>query len=513
MARPGNTSGNFFANLFASLFGGRDGENEKKRKLKAIAKRLSKTHYRFYKAGSAEVLPAFAKLFYEIYKVIAPAQRAFHTVRNEKAVKRSFVDYHLSDKQKEILAYLSPESLLDISKSASVGEVAKKAENALITFIGDFTAEKTLLIEKRYRSYEAFKAFCTYDYYFMLKKFDGSMVEASFNSTPAFEKIFGKHILGNIEDIIAVLANVTPPDIDWQSLFTFFKDTRGNVPVNPALWKKIIARLQNLQNSKALPMMAALLSENPDYEASPAPIRGNITEPYIAKLKQEVSESLKTVREAEKKSKASVILQRLFGTAELAYLVNYTDEATEILTKKGLNAYRYCDALNYLKAFLLEFIKKDIREYCELVLVRGKWSEMRLSAPMSNAYNDLLEASTAITAFDKTLSEEGTVGMKIKTHLPQIGHSADAANVINRLVGDANETAKDFILHSVRDIITIGKTVKSLLDDEQEKKGELIINWKELERFAEAPPSRIANDAYNQIYLFTSLMKTCLENT
>lgn len=510
MGVTNNAGGNFFVNFFASLFGGRDANSEKKRKLKAIAKRLSKSHYHFYKAGSAEVLPAFPKFFYELYKAISPAQFLFQTIQNEAAVKRSFVEYFLSDKQKELLAFLSPESIEGMAHDANSNEVAKKAKTALESFLSEFTADKTLLIENQYKNYDAFKSFCTYDYYFMLKKFDSSLVEANFTKPTKFEKIEGKYIVEELKDFIAVMANVTLQTIDWSSLFKIFKDLRGTDLINPNVWKKIVSRLQNLQNTKTLPLMVSLISENPLYEENRNDIHVNLVEPFINKLKVEIASSIQKLQTAEKNSKASDILQKLFGEAELSYLTNYTKEASANLEKKHLHGFTYCDALNYLKAFLLEFVKKDIREYCELVLVRGKWSETRLSSPMSNAYNDLLSASDAITSFDKSLEEEGAIGMKIKTLMPQIGHNADSASVINRLVGDANADAKNFILETTRNIITIGKFAKSLLEDEQNKTGELIINWKELEHFSEVPPSQMASDAYKRIYLFTTLMKTCL---
>lgn len=72
----------FFSKLFSSLFQSSDPEAKKKKKLRAIAKDLSKTKYHFYK--NDEVLPQMAKLFYEIYKAVFPAQVMFNSIENPK---------------------------------------------------------------------------------------------------------------------------------------------------------------------------------------------------------------------------------------------------------------------------------------------------------------------------------------------------------------------------------------------------------------------------------------------
>ena len=48
MKNEKTSAGNFFQNLFSSLFGSNDPNAEKKKKLKAINKRLSKSKYNKY---------------------------------------------------------------------------------------------------------------------------------------------------------------------------------------------------------------------------------------------------------------------------------------------------------------------------------------------------------------------------------------------------------------------------------------------------------------------------------
>ena len=65
---------------------------------------------------------------------------------------------------------------------------------------------------------------------------------------------------------------------------------------------------------------------------------------------------------------------------------------------------------------LLDYVKKEIRELFDIVVIRGQW-DASLSAPMSNAYQELLKTSTEITNFDISLAEDGPLGSKIKNLL------------------------------------------------------------------------------------------------
>ena len=82
--------------------------------------------------------------------------------------------------------------------------------------------------------------------------------------------------------------------------------------------------------------------------------------------------------------------------------------------------------------------------------------------------------------------------------------------IVNRLVNDANENAYQLIMEALRCIVTIGKIVKSLVDDCAKAKPELVTNWKELEHFADKSLKEMSVDLYKKIYLFTSLEKSCI---
>jgi hypothetical protein len=506
------SGGNFFQNLFSSLFNSSDPEAEKKRKLKNIAKRLSNTHYHFYKAGNNEVLPAFAKFFYDIYKSISPAQTMLQNVPNEAAFKRIVIEYFLSDRQKKIEEELTEETILSKSKTESIGKLTVHIKKSLELYSSDFDSDRITAIETMYSQFLAFRDFCLYDYYFMLKKFYSSLREKDFSGNPHFDKINAEYIADDLKDFIAVAWSL-PQNADWPRLIKMFKDLRNTEPVSPAGFKKIISRLDSIHQAEVFEMMIQLATKNPDYKPVVTKSQTSIVESYLDKFKLETFAVLRKLEEQEKGTKVNDLLIKVFGTTAVLYMKNYTEQAGNNLEKKRLRGYLYYEPLNYLKGFLLEYVKKNIREYSELVLIRGKWATAALSAPISNAYNDLLSVSDAITVFDESLSEEGSVGIKIKTLLPRVLHDTDAANIVNRQINDVNDKAKIFILDSTRNLITIGKTIKPLLEDQAKKSPEMIINWKELEHFSDTPPRELGIEVYKKIYLFVLLMQTCMSTS
>lgn len=506
------SGGNFIQNILSRLLTSTDPAAIKKRKLKAIAKNLSKARYKFYKANSGEALPALGKFFYDIYKAISPAQTMLRNMVNNNAIQHMIIEFFMSERQKKLEELLNEDSIIAKAKQIPIKKLAPQVKEALEQFCSEFDGQKIGAIEAMYRQFSLFRDFCVYDYYFLLKKFDSSMHEGDFSSAPKFDKINADYIAEDLKDFIAV-AWAIPLDTDWTLLVKMLKDARGSEPVTVNTLKKITARLASLQSSRVFEMMLQLITKDPSYTPTVNSSKSLIAEPFIDKFRSNVLDTIRGLESQEKDSKINDLVSKVFGNQPTNYLKNYTSEMSETLERKNLTSYVYSDPLNYLKGFLLEYVKKDIREYCELVLIRGQWSAAPLSQSMSNSYNDLLGASDTITEFDANLAEDGSVGIKIKTLLPRTVKENDARNIINRLANDANELAKTYIMECTQNLIVIGKTIKSLIEDEAKKKPEMIANWKELERFSERPPQEIGTDVYKKIYLFVTLIQTCLSSS
>lgn len=501
---------NFFSKLFSSLFASNDPEFAKKKKLKAIAKDLSKSKYHFYK--NEEVLPQMAKLFYEIYKAILPAQILFNSAESPNTLKYLIVNYSLSEEQHQIVESLSKESIQAKAKTVPISQLSQAVKTQLNQFLSAFDGEKVTSIDEMYKKLLIFKAFCTYDFFFFLKKFDSTLKEGDFTTIPKFEKISAEYIQEDLKDFLCVSKPLNEIS-DWTDLIKMFKATKGEEPVKLAVWNKITTRLKAIDSSRTFDLMLKLITKNPDYYTDYNITEEPIVDSYLDKIKHEAEDAIGQLQAAQKSSQIENYLVQIFGTTDVVRLKNYTVQASAIFEKKHLGKYLYTGPLNYYKAFLLDYIKKDLREFADLVLIRGTWSTQPLSFMMSNAYNALLESTEQITKFDDKLAEDGEIGIRLKTHLPRAERDSDARGIISTLLNDINTEAKSICLDATRNLVSIAKVIKPVMEDYSKPKSELIMNWKELEKFADHPIKQLGTDVYKHIYLFVSLMQNCFSQT
>jgi hypothetical protein len=363
--------------------------------------------------------------------------------------------------------------------------------------------------ENIYKAFSTLQDFCCFDYYVLLKKFASSLQEFNFNAVPNFEKINGEYITDDLKDFCAVAYAITDENLLWNELFAFMKATQATETISLGNWKKIVARIKNIQQSGAFDLMIRHISGNTEYVTQVQSHYASLIEPYMDKIQEEIRTTISKIGYKQKENKANQLCEQIFGSTDFQTLHFYISAANDAYQKKDLDTYLYAEPLNYLKAFLLEYVKKDIREFFDVVVVRGQW-DASLANPISNAYQELLKISDEITSFDNDLSEDGGSGLKIKTLLPKTAHDPGAENIINRVISDSNEQARTFLITSTQDLITIGKTLKQLIEDYSKQKAEIVQNWRELERFLDHPMKEFSVGIYKKIYLFVQLMQQYL---
>lgn len=498
---------NFFQSILSSLFKNSNPEAEKKRKLRNIAKAFSKSKYRnFYKPSTAELQAPFGKFIFDIYKTVAPVQIMFKNIPNPSVFTKHIISFILSDNQKKIEEQLDEHKIIEISKKMPLKELKTQTEAKIQEFINEFNDEKATKAENLSKAFFLFKEFSNFDYFMILKKFDSSYREFNFNTTPRLEKVNAEYILNDLKDFAEIAYAITDNTIDWSPLFAMLKATQQKEIVSLGNWRKMIEKVKNVKISRSLDLIIQHAGQEIGYTTKPIENFKSVLEPYIEKFENETKNLLHKIENEQKTNKATNLSSQIFGTAELQSLKNYVASFNAVLEKKNLDTLIYTEPLNYLKTFLNEYVKKEIREYYEIVVIRGQW-DPKLSAPMSNAYQELLKISDEILVFDNNFAEEGPVGAKIKTYMPKASHDTNAESIINRTVSDTNEQAKDFIVHSTQNLIVIGRTIKQLIEDYSKEKHIIVQNWKELEKFFEVPIKEFSVTIYKKIYLFVQLMQ------
>nr|MDE5899081.1 hypothetical protein [Treponemataceae bacterium] len=405
---------------------------------------------------------------------------------------------------------LRAEKIAEMGKEIPLPKLKEQVSQRLSQYTDYFTAERIAAINNLYRQIVSFRDICTYDYFFLLKKFNKSLREKDFSTVPQFDKINAEYILDDLKDFVSI-AWAIPFESDWTPLMKLLHAYKGVEPVAPAVWKKVLARISALRLSGSFEMMLRLISANPKYVQEVPILKADIVEPHLEKLRKESEDIVQKLISQEQTNKANDICAQLFGAAEVQQLRNYVPSKNAVLAQKNLKTFAYALPLNYCKAFLLEIVKKDMREYYDIVIVRGKWESQTLSAPFSESYNALLTLSDTISSFDEQLEDDKPIGMKMKTLMLKADRDNGSRNTINRLVGDANDSAYASIMDVTKNLIEMGKIIKSLVDDCTKSKPILVTNWKELEHYTDIPMHDFSVMIYKKIYLFTTLIKTTLE--
>ncbi len=488
------------------MFSSNDSEADKKRFLKKVSKNLSQTKVKFYKYNSDEALPHMAKFFFELYKVIGPAQAMFRNVKNPNAYKNMVINHYLTDEQKEIELRLTEESIYEMAKRVPLNELTEHVNRDLSSYLNVFNEEKISLIDMMYSQLTQFVDFCSFDYFFLLKKFDSSMQEDNYNFSPHFSPIRAEYIVEDLKEFIDVAWRLEF-DANWSQVITLIKDSMGILPINAGIWNKVIQRLKKFQSLGVFEMMIQLIAKDPGYKAVITEASHNVIDSHLNSIKNTTETALNKVKAEQKSSKIDDLLSTIFGTTNVVRLKYYSDEVTQMLNKKSISGYSFSAPLNYLKAFLNDYYKKNVREFADLVLIRGQWVSSTLAAPMSETYHDLLNLSERITEFDENLGEEGVTGVKIKTYFARADRDREAKNILKTLIRDTNEEAQKTLINATKNLIVVAKHTKMLLEDIEKKKPELIINWAELTHFADKPIKEQGTEVYKIIFHFVTLMK------
>jgi hypothetical protein len=496
----------FFGRLLGIFSGMGDPENEKKKYLRSIAKDLSRARYKFYRPKGQEALPGLAKFFYEVYKVTAPAQVLLANASSSGALRSFVIESYLTAEQRELSERLTEASILERAKSTQLPVLQEEIKRDMTSLLVVFDGEMSRQIDLAYNTLLGFINFINFDYYFLLKKFDSSLPERSFGYRPKFETINGEYVVDDLQDFLEVFA---PLDLesDWLRIFAALKEYRKVDVVQAEVWSKLAPAANDVKKTGVLDQIVRHLKKEPFWEGKPRYPNERIVEPFLQKLKTQVETIVQRIVQERRNSKIDEIAKAIFGTTVVLRLKNYTDKANVIFAKKMLGGYTQTAAMNYLKAYLMDYFKKDIRELVDLLIVRGQWSTNLQSQQLSDCYHAILEVSERILSFDDDLSDDSEIGTRVRSALAKADRDKDAVKYLRTILKDVNDKATAMISRAAVNLIGIGRQLKALIEDQARPHHELVINWKEVENQSPRPLKEWMVDTYKKIYYIVQLLQ------
>ncbi len=279
-------------------------------------------------------------------------------------------------------------------------------------------------------------------------------------------------------------------------------------PVHEGKWKKLLNMLSDLRRSRILEYLIQHITGDIIYAVEITPFTDKVTDAYISNLKTATQTVINKILSDQKSSKAAVLINRIFGDRVASGMKNYTLETGAVFLKKGLTGYVHAEEMSYLKSFLIEYVKTDIRALCDLFLVRGNWGGFAgTTAEYSESFHAVMQLAVKVVEFDDKLSEASDMGVKFRTLLSRMEREKEAGRQAAKLLAEVNETALKLIHASLKHIIIIGNNFKNIIADYDKPRRELIQNWKEIEQHSDRPVREWLVEAYKKIYDFIMLIQ------
>jgi hypothetical protein len=498
-------SGGAFQKL-ADFFSSPDPEKEKRRELKGVARSLRKINSRLYHLKSEQVLPGMGKVFFEFYKTLGPAQTLLAHAKSSAVLKSILLENGLTKEQAALRERLTEQSIRSRLEQGMGQSTIEEIRNDLKSFAAIFDPAHARQVNEQYKSVAILLALVHFDYYMLLRKFDPALREGDYGGNPRFESINAQYVEDELKDFLEILPAFDPME-DWTALWQILKSYRGVEPVTPDAWRKLLAVIRRLKRSGELEMVAQLIAGNPYYRPAGRSYRDNIVEEYLSKLRAESEATLQKVAKEKRGKSIESLTRQVFGGSLVSRLANYTEEANKQFAKKLSAGYTFVAPLNYLHAFLLDFVQKELSVTFDALLVRGKWSDPSMAQMISDSYHELQTITGGLEQFDAELEPDSELGRKLSSIAARADKDRQHAYMARRLMNKVNEQARDLLLRSCQHCVTIGKMLKNVVDDVTRGKPQLVINWGELASRGQRNLRETLVAQYKKLYFFVQLLK------
>lgn len=500
------SGGGIIQHLLSFFAGMGDPDAEKKKMLKAIGKDLSRSKFKFYRPKGQEALPGLAKFFFEVYRTTAPAQLLLGNAQGSAALRSFIIESFLNDSQKALSERLTEAHILERAKTLGLKELQEEVKSDMTAFYAAFDGEMSKQIDSAYNTLLSFVNFVSFDYYFLLKKFDSGLQERTFNRNPRFEAINGEYVADDIQDFLEVFL---PLDVeaDWPHVFAALKAYRNADVIQIDAWMKLLPAMTEVRKSQILEQIVRHVKHDPVWAAIARYPGERIVEPFLQKLKAQIETLVQRLIQEKRNAKIDEVAKQVFGTTVVLRMKNYTEKANVVFAKKMLGGYTQTQALNYLKAYLIDYFKKDIREIVDILIIKGQWTTSLQMQQLSDAYHAMLEISDQILQFDEALGDEGETGSRIHSSLMKSDRDKEQVKYLRTMLKDVNEKALNFVNKAGANLITMGRHFKSLIDDHDRPHHEVVLNWKEIELACPRPPRDWLVEVYKKIYYMVQLLQ------
>jgi hypothetical protein len=496
-----------------SFFSGDSNENlsDKEMVLKQRLKELAENKYtRFFRAKTDEADPSLGQFFHTLYKMILPIRTFMKDIAKVTKLRQLVLEAFIDSGIVETVKRINPAEIQERSKTTPPAELAAQIHADLVKLTAGFDDSRITRINRCYNLVMVFFQLANFDYPGLLKKFDSNFTEGPFSGDPKFYPVKTLSIAKDLGEFIAVAQNVSP-DNDWKNLLKLLKSCAGKDLISEDQFAQLLIGLRDVMNSKILLLMVQYGSKNPVWVCKPKIPDEHIAEGWLGARTSKAQECISKINNSEKTKQINVLIKVVFDHDEFEQLEYYTVTKGETYRKRELSHFIYAEGLNYLSIFLADYLEKDLHELCDILLIRGQWTNNTFAKEMSEALHRLLDLPEEIVRLDGMLADDGPDGSRLKAALLRIDRDRTQARYINSIIDNINESALEMLNTAIQQFSVIGKHLNNLVEDVPKKHPDMIRNWRELNMVSKEPLVQQMTTDFTKIDNFVQLMNLCVQ--
>jgi hypothetical protein len=505
---------NFIEKIFEIITGFTNDERIKQRKLKDISKKLRHLKLKFYNFKKDQVLQPLGEYFYEIYRLSQNLSKFMDTKKHSKSIKQMLFEIFSSEAQKKLRLELERDNIDKMVRASSnPKEAIATIKNNIKEYIKSFDAETVKKINNTYNQMADLSNIVTFDWFFLVHKFDSEITDTNFNYKPDFEIIEGKYV---IDELITLNDYLETIDFnkDWKNVLEYLKAVSDDEGLLNIL-RRILKYCKTLKQDNYLLHMIRLIQKDPFFKSQTFSNSAKIVQDYIYNFQVELQAIVNNALKDLKKAKIDKLLMDIFHKTAIVRLKNYSDKTNELLEKKGIIGFLHIEPINYLKAFLLDFCKGEIKPRIDALIIKGTWSTHTASSEYSSLLDQFNKLSDKIIEFDDSCSEEETYGRTIRKLIFAVKHDPNAKQLLKKTIYKVDSDAYQIIIAGINLFALTNKKIKELIDDYNSKSPSIIVDinkirWDFQDEYA-VEMSDILRKTNNFIALLKNFIKASVE--
>lgn len=501
-----------FDKIIEFITGFTSDERIKIRKLKEINKKLKHLKFSFYNYKKDQILPAFGNYLYELYRMCQNISKFMDTKKHYTSIKQFIFEMYSTDKQKKLKYELEREHIdKAIKSSINPKEAINKVKKNIKEYIHSFDHDMIKKINSTYNQIADISNIVNFDWFFLVHKFDSEITETNFNYKPDFEPIEGKYV---IDEIITINDYLETIDFnkDFKNVIEYIKtvsDDEGHV----SILRNIIKNSKTLKKNEYLFHLVRLIQKDPFFKPQTFPNKAKVVQDYIYNFQVEIQQIVNRSLKELKKSKIDRLLMDIFHKTAIVRLKHYSDRLNDLMIKKSVVGFKHIEPLNYLKAFLLDFCKGEIKPRIDSLLIKGTWSTHTLSSEYSSLLEQFNKLSDKILEFDEQCSEDERYGKSIRKLVFAVKHDPNALSMLKKTVYKVDSEATQLLFQGINLFLSASTKIRELIDDANSKSSSIIVDIDKIKWDFNGEIVEELSEILRKLNNFNSLLRTFVKES